>query len=168
MQDDHPELKNLTCMELNRLLPCGITLRSLLELLLKTLGFVQERSRYYDKEDRILPNRVVVDYWNILNGQGWQWVANKRVLPGQPSSDYNHAEYDYSTDGDKRFIKMIVDQINLNDNLDGMPREAKQYFLSLRLKCEKALSALKEATAPVPPRRTRARRNYANLQRRNA
>ena len=35
---------------------------------------------------------------------------------------------------------MIVDQINLNDNLDGMPREAKQYFLSLRLKCEKALS----------------------------
>ena len=64
MQDDHPELKNLTCMELNRLLPCGITLRSLLELLLKTLGFVQERSRYYDKEDRILPNRVVVDYWS--------------------------------------------------------------------------------------------------------
>jgi len=47
------------------------------------------------------------------------------VPPGQTTSDY----YD-DTDGVNRFIKMIVDQINLNDNLDGMPREAKQYFLS--------------------------------------
>jgi hypothetical protein len=157
-------LRSFTSTVHNEDLPRGLTIGSLCKLLLETLRVEEEPSRYYDKNGMVIKNRVLVDYWNILEGQGWRWNNNKRVPPGQTTSDY----YD-DTDGVNRFIKMIVDQINQNDNLVGMPQEAKCSFESIRLKCKKVLSSLQEATAEPPSRRrTRGKQNYKNPQRPNA
>ena len=146
------------CDNNENLLPCGITVGSLLLLLLISLEF---EHKYFWSSEKIVINRVLVCYWRILEDQGpedkslqWTWENSRhlRVPPGENRSEYNN-----EPDGVNKFINLIVDQINQVDKLDHVLQSNKNLISMLREKNERVLSSIKKETQPIGSR-TRQRR----------